>query len=60
MAFCTAIFGGICNCTFYHDWNLHHASRLSALSGVSQIQWYSCASLPGNTTLVEFWAQNQD
>jgi hypothetical protein len=28
---------------------------------VSQIQWYSCALSPRNsTTPVEFWAQNQD
>jgi hypothetical protein len=39
-----AIFGGICNHTFNHEWNLHH--------------WYSGALPQENTTPVEFWAQH--
>jgi hypothetical protein len=53
-----AIFGGICNHTFNHEWNFHHACWLMTPHSVPKIWWYSHALLQENTTLVEFWAQH--
>jgi hypothetical protein len=42
--FVAAIFGGICNHTFNHEWNLHHACLVVTLQhNVPKIWWYSCA-----------------
>jgi hypothetical protein len=53
--FVAAIFGGIFNLKYHHEWNSHPTLRRAIPWGVVQMGWYSRTSSRENTTPVEFW-----